>query len=64
MYLCIQSAAAAAAAATGAALCCYTAAVAAAAAAVCHRVPDGKNCCWFIETEHVAFVLRASLSGH
>ena len=30
-----------------AALCCY-AAVAAAAAAVRHRVPDGKNRCWFI----------------
>ena len=55
MYLCIQSAAAAAAAATGAALCCYTAAVAAAAAAVCHRVPDGKNCCWFIESGQIAF---------
>ena len=52
VYLYIQSAAAAA----DAALCCYTAAVAGAAAAVRHRVPDGKKCCWFIESEQVAFV--------
>ena len=32
-------------------MCCYTAAVAAAAAAVSHRVPDGKNCCWFVESD-------------
>ena len=40
MYLCIQSAVAAAVAA----LCCNT-------AAVRHCLPDGKSCCWFIESD-------------
>ena len=35
---------------------CYTTAiVAAAAVAVRHRVPDGKNCCWFNESDQAAF---------
>ena len=33
-------------------LCCY-ACVAAAAAAVRHRVPDGKYCCWLIESDSI-----------
>ena len=37
-------------------LVCTGVVAAAAAAAVRHRVPDGKNCCWFIESELVAFV--------
>ena len=32
-------------------MCCCTAVVAAPAAAVRHRVPDGTNCCWFIESD-------------
>ena len=52
MYLYKEGAAAAAAA-----LCCYTAvaAAAAAAAAVRHRVPDGKDWCWLVESEQVVF---------
>ena len=42
-------------------LCCYPAVAAAAvlllAAAVRYRVPDGKNCCWFIESDPSAFFL-------
>ena len=55
VFICIQRTAAVAAAA----LCCYTAdAAAAAAAAVRHRVPDGKICYWFIESDpSVFFVL-------
>ena len=44
-------------------VCCYTAVVAAAAAvllfpaAVRHRVPDGRICCWFIESDPSASFL-------
>ena len=36
---------------------CCTAVVAAAAAAVVHRVPDGKNCCGFNESDSSVFFL-------
>ena len=43
-------------------MCCYTAVIlAAAAVAVCHRVPDGKNCCWFTESDSIycfLFILK------
>ena len=56
------AAAVAAAAAATAALCCYIAVVAAATdlllpAAVRHCVPDGKICCWFIESDPSVFFL-------
>ena len=41
-------------------MCCYAAVVAAAAvllAAVRRRVPDGKICCWFIESDSSVFFL-------
>ena len=32
---------------------CYAPVAAAAADAVCHRVPDGRNCCWFIGSDSI-----------
>ena len=38
-------------------VCCYTAVIAAADVSVRHLVPDGKNCCWLIESDSMQYFL-------